>query len=71
MLRNILLHFKSFHLSHELLKSVLRFGKNEPICVSVVIEFSQIKYERLGDFSFHWLQHVNLAHINYKIPLIN
>ena len=62
---------KSFHLSHKLSKSVLRFGKNEPICISHVIEFPKIYHERLGDFSFQWLQHVLLAQNNYKIPLKN
>ena len=38
MLRNTLLHLKSFHLSHKSLKSVLRFGKNYPICISITRE---------------------------------
>ena len=62
-------NLKSFHLSHKLSKLVLRFGKNEPICISHIIEFPKIYHERLGDFSFQWLQHLLLAQNLYYILL--
>ena len=78
MLPNTNLHFKSFQLSHKLLRSVLRCGKYDRICISIINEFPQnmrkyeeIYYERLGDFSVHSLLCILLAKNNYEITHIN